>query len=211
MSIAKEDVQGWLRALGLMPKEGEDPTKTEPGAAGTALYDNTLQITDRTKKLINAGGGAGVLVTAGTAVWTFLQDRTSLMTAVLPMAVLALGIVLAAWGLGIAWTTQTDLRARAAISVETMKARGVVAAALVEFGAGAPARDADGGAKPVTEDELFRALALAMAAGEHGDITTEKVKNEKVTSVTWRSGKPVEVRVPHDLCDPSEIREISLR
>lgn len=174
-------IQQILRSVGLLPGGGSDPTKTEAGAGGTALVDNALAVTTKAKSSIKIGTGlgAGGVTVASTAAW-FMENELAVA-----FGVLALGVVAAAWGLGVAWVTQTDARARAAVATETMRSRGFVTQTLVELllkpEASSPAKDADGSSDAV--------VLAAMLLSQRATVTTEGGKNGQVGPLSWRKGK----------------------
>jgi len=196
------ELQRALRGVGLLPPEGIDPQKTEVGTSGTLLADNALQVTALAKKSVNRGGGVGAAGAVLAAAWGWLQDNPLALT----VAIIGASIIAAAWGLGVAWVTQSDTRARSAVSTETMRARGVVTAAMIRAAAeGAGDHDAQSIGLAAAD------VLMAIGQGHHVVITTDAGKSGELSELTWQDGAPVRVTIPNDVCDVDKVKKITVR
>lgn len=212
-----KEIQTFLRGVGLLPAEGNDPEKVEPGAAGAAVVDNTLEVTKRAKTALNQGGLLGAGGVAAATIWADVQKNTT----VFAVTIASVAVLAAAWGLGIAWLTEVDARARAAVSVEKLKARGVVTAALIEAQSTHPHADGDARTvrEPLSEGEVFTAVAAALSATgvgtKHVRFTTDSDRTGPVTSASWDGKGGVDLHVDggrgkEDDCGISKVRKVEL-
>lgn len=192
---ADEDIQAptidLLRGLSLLPKAGELGDASGLSAAFAGPPDSVAVIeagATAASKWWATGIAGGAAAVTGRIVqgWDSLGKGGPWNQ---PFAILAMGVVLAAAAVGIAYLLGSDVRGRAAAMVATIEARRDVAIAMVcQAGSSFQSHGATASAAPTAWSGLPIALSALAASNvtKHGDVAEA---GWKAIATRERSGK----------------------